>query len=200
MGIVFVLVLPKIYLSYNTESFYEVLLALLTLTVIITIVGGFLSQKFGDKIVTKRRKKVLRKEVFQEFLKQGFDNNEVSISGYVDEYYTIISAEQEIVQPRKWLEIVILFNPKQQNQFIPSYVFEKLYKLNKKEYEWSSNCLTIKKVYGVKLPKYTEVRNLISEAVLILKNNNIESINEYDWDLSLSESVNRYKQISNLKV
>lgn len=199
-GLTLALILPKVLTTYGADEFNNVALALSGVTILITLIGGFLNQKFGDKTVENRRRKALKKEAFQQFLKEGFDDNGFSVSGYVDEYFTIISAEQELLQPRKWIEIVILFNPKQQNQFIPTYIFKKLHKVNKKQYEWSANCLTIRNVYGLKFPKYSKIKNMVDEAIIVLKQHNIESIDEYNWEDSIAESVNRHKQISNLKV
>lgn len=186
-------------MNYKEDDFSDMIIGLSILVVFLTLVLGTLNYKFGDKLAFNKRKKGIKKDLFQEFIYKGFDDNEVSVSGYLENYYTIISDERDSTYPNKWIEIIILFNPKQQSQFIPNYVFQKLYKQGKNNYSWNSNSLTIKKVYGLKIPKYRNIRDIIDEAIKILRDNNIESIKEEEWDSLLKESLTHYKQISSLK-
>ncbi|APG64915.1 hypothetical protein LPB136_05875 [Tenacibaculum todarodis] len=191
------MIFPIILLNYNSNEFLDMIIGLSAVLIFITLLVGTFNFKFGDKIKAKTQNKSLNKDLFQQFIYKGFDNNGVSIFGYIDKYSVTISDEQDS-QPRKWLKIVILFNPKQENQFIPRYVFNKLYDDGKRNYYWSSNCLTIEKVYGFKTPKYASVREIIKEAINILKNNNISPIKAEDWNLSLEESVKHYNQTISL--
>ncbi|QTE22656.1 hypothetical protein [Polaribacter cellanae] len=194
-----IFIAPIILINYSEDDFSDIIIGLSLLVIFLTFVLGTLNYKFGDKLTFNNRKKSIKKDLFQEFIYKGFDDNEVSVSGYLENYYTIISDERDSTYPNKWIEIIILFNPKQQSQFIPNYVFQKLYNQGKNNYSWNSNSLTIKKVYGLKVPKYRNIRDIIDEAIKILRDNNIESIKGEEWDSSLKESVTHYRQISSLK-
>ncbi|TVZ55242.1 hypothetical protein OD91_0488 [Lutibacter sp. Hel_I_33_5] len=198
-GLCLGIIVPMGIMNYDSDKIYELVLSLSILIIILTLLLGTFNYKFGNKIELKRKKRLLKKELFKQFVFKGFVNNEVSVSGYFNNYFIIISPEKDRVQPRKWIEIVLLFNPKQQNQFIPNYIFEKLYKINKKNYTWNSNILTINIIYGIKMPSYNRIKKSIEEATQILKNNNIEPILLKDWELSTDESVKYYNQVSKLK-
>ncbi|QTD38166.1 hypothetical protein JL193_02345 [Polaribacter batillariae] len=198
-ALAFIFVAPIILINYEEDNFSDMIIGLSILVIFLTLILGTLNYKFGDKLAFNKRKKAIKKDLFQDFIYNGFDDNEVSVSGYVENYYVIISDERDYSYPNKWIEITILFNPKQQNQFIPNYIFKKLYKQGKNNYSWNSNSVTIKKVYGLKVPKYRTITNIIEEAIKILRDNNIASIKVEEWDLSLKASVTHYKQISSLK-
>ncbi|MCH3883105.1 MULTISPECIES: hypothetical protein [Tenacibaculum] len=197
-GVALAAIFPVILLNYNSNELLDMIIGLSTVLIFITLLVGTLNYKFGDKLREKVQKKSLKKGLFQQFIYNGFDKNEVSVFGYIDDYSVTISDEQDS-QPRKWIKIVILFNPKQENQFIPRFVFNKLYEKGKRNYSWNSNCLIIEKVYGFKMPKYISVRGIIKEAISLLKNNNISPIKVEDWNLSIEESVKHYNQTISLK-
>ena len=192
-------VVPVILMNYKKADFLEMIIGLSVLVIFLTLLLGTLNYKFGDKLAFNKKKKSLKNEMFQQFIYKGFYDNEVSVSGYLDNYYLIISDERDVTYPNKWIEIVILFNPKQQHQFIPNYVFNKLYKQGKNNYSWNANCLTIKKVYGLRIPKFHTIKEIIEEAIKILKENNVAPIREEEWDSSLEGSIIRYKQTSELR-
>ncbi|PQJ77955.1 hypothetical protein [Polaribacter porphyrae] len=198
-GMTLIPIVPPLVINYNTPELGEMILWLSIMSIVLTLVLGTFQYKFGDRINTKRKKKQIKKDLFQRFISNGFSNNEVSVSGYFKDYFLVISPEKDEFQPNKWLEIEIIFNPKQQGQFIPVYVFQKLHKLKRKEYTWNSNSLVIKKVYGFKLPKYDKIIAILDKAITDLKNNNIESIDYQNWNHSIGESLNHYKQISTFK-
>lgn len=197
-GMTLLPILPVIAINFNSEEFFQMFLWLSILSFSLTLVLGTFQYKFGGRLKNKRQQKLIKNELFQQFIYKGFTDNEVSISGYFKNYFIIISPEKEEFSERKWLEIVILFNPKQHNQFIPSHIFKKLYKLKRKDYNWNSNSLTIKKVYGFKLPKYNNVRTILEIAIDDLEISNIIPIGLREWKLLINESVNHYNQVSTL--
>ncbi|TYP98123.1 hypothetical protein C7447_103293 [Tenacibaculum adriaticum] len=197
-GLALTMIAPIAILNYKSEDLLDMIIGLSILLTLITLFVGTLNYKFGDKFKIKAQKSALKKELFKQFIYNGFEDNGVSVFGYIDDYSITISAEQDY-QPRKWIKIIILFNPKLENQFIPRYVFNKLYKEGKRNYSWNSNSLIIEKVYGFKMPKYTSLKDIIEDAIGILKQNNISPIKVEDWNLSIEESVKHYNQISRLK-
>ncbi|CAA0163003.1 conserved hypothetical protein [Tenacibaculum maritimum] len=190
---------PVFLLNHKAEERLEMLVSMFTLAIIITILVGTYYYKYGDSIRFRDRKRALKKQLFTKFIETGFGNNNVSVSGYIDNYYCIISSEKELLDHQRWIEIMILFNPKQEQQYISRALFERLYKLNKRQYTWNSNSLIIKKVYGIKFPVYETILKEIEEALQILKKHRISSICEAEWDLTIEESLINYHQTSRLK-
>jgi len=177
--------------------FYVMIGLILTITLIL----GFLKHKFLDDYNERRKQKVLHKKTFQDFIADGFVKDENFVSGYIDGYFVMISPESDTFTPEKWLNIEILFNPKQHQQFISQKVFHQLINdkaLKKKEYTWYSNSLVIKKQYGFKLPSYVKLMAIVTEAIDVLKSNQLEAIVLNDWNALQEEVQNHYKQISSL--
>jgi len=181
----------------DTNELTSVVIFILLLLVFATLLGGFISYKFGDRIKLKKDKKLLKKGLFNSFVeKDGFVNHNQFLNGIINGYFISVFNKEDY--PQHWIEVQIIFNPKQQNQYIPAYLFQKLKEQSPKEFIWSSNILTIKKIYGISLPSYDSVKLLLVNAIDTLRKNSIESISLQDWMDTVEGSQHHYMQVSRL--
>lgn len=196
LGSLLIGLLPVLLTSKIKGDILVLGIVILLLAFFLTLIIGFIKHKYEERIIVKRQRKQLKKDLFQQLLDSGFINNEVSVLGYFQNYYTIISAERGFLDGKKWIEIIMLFDPKQQQQYIPKYIYEKLYEIDLKgcDYSWNSNCLTIRKVYGIKMPKYDVIITVLEKATKIFQQYNIGSITKENWDLSIEGSINHYNK------
>ncbi|WP_442267073.1 hypothetical protein ACSIGC_05070 [Tenacibaculum sp. ZS6-P6] len=203
----FFLVLPLVVIpssislfnNYNPNEVAPFVIMLFFVTIFFTFIIGLISYKYGDRLKNKNSKILLKKKVFQEFIfKNKFSNNQTFIEGNYKGYHIIIFPVKD--HPQQWVEIQIVFNPKQKNSFIPGYVFERLNQINRKEYTWNSNMLTIKKYKRLHFPNYEKIKTAIDSAVQLLIESNIEAITIKKWNELIEETQKHYHQVSSLNI
>ncbi|GEM_PF-6254546 len=197
-GITLAAILPALAKNYENENFKILVLILICISIILTIIIGTIYKKIENKILSKYKKRKLKNKTFEDFKSRGFKEFGDCIIARIEGYLILMSPEKNFISGEKWVEIRILFNPKISSMFIPQYVFEKLMKHKKSNFTWHTNMLTIKKKYGLKIPRYEKLYTLIKEGVSKLKENNIESISYDKWKELTEENIIYQKQTESL--
>ncbi len=180
------------------QEILAVIMVMILLILVLTFILGFLKSRFLDAYYLKRKKKTLEKKLFNDLVIAGFYKIETSVYGYIEGFLLFITPERGVFTEEKWLEIKILFNPKQQNQFISKKTLNELIKdkaFRNRNYSWSLNSLEIKKRYGFKLPKYNKLMNVITDAIDVLKNNKFVPIEYEEWNKTVNETMRHYNQV-----
>lgn len=153
------------------------------------------------KLHLRHRRKKVKKKLFQTFIET--HNFKVLNDGYVvgkiDNYIVIMYAAHNEFQGSKWIEFQVIFNPKQQNQYIShTFINRMIRKYGEKNVTWHINSVLIKQQYALKLPKYEVVYPLLKRCISELKANAIAPISYNEWERMLPETQKHLDKLEKL--
>ncbi|WP_298520643.1 hypothetical protein [uncultured Kordia sp.] len=143
------------------------------------------------KLHRRHRRKRAKKKLFKTFIER--HHFKVLEDGYVvgkiDEYIVIMHAAHNEFQGSKWIEIQVIFNPKQNNQYIENeFIYRMIRKYSEKNVSWHINSVVVKKSYALKMPKYEVIFPIVKRCISELKAHNIAPISHREWQSMIPET------------
>ncbi|WP_420574822.1 hypothetical protein [Kordia sp.] len=168
------------------------------------IIALFLTPLFywlTPKLKTYHRRKKTKKKLFKAFIDQNDfkTTTDGMLHGRIDDYIIFLQANYDEFQYTKWIEIQVLFHPKQRNQYISQSLLQRLQrKYEEKNVTWHANSILIKKIYALRMPKYEVVYPLLKQCISELKAQNIAPISYTAWTAMLPEVQQYYNNLEKL--
>jgi hypothetical protein len=153
------------------------------------------------KVKIRNQRKKATKKLFTDFIER--HKLKVTGDGYVygiiDAYTFFMHAEYDIFQSKKWIEIQVIFNPMQNNQYIEESLLLRLQrKYAKENVTYHTNCLLIKQVYSLRMPKYDILHTLLKRCISDLKGFHIEPIRHEQWIHTIPETQEHLNTLKKL--
>jgi len=178
-------------LPSETLSWKEKIIFTLIIPLGVSIVLAPIFYWLHPKLHRRHRRKKVKKKLFKTFVEKHYFK--ITDDGYaigkIDDYLVFIHSEYHDFQSSKWIEIQVIFNPKQQNSYIPHSLISRLIrKYNEKHVSWFMNSVFIKQQYGLKMPSYEKLYPLLKKCISELKANHIEPISYLEWQQMLPET------------
>lgn len=188
-----VAILPDEGISWTRK-----ILAVLIAPILLAVLFGPLFYWILPKLKLRYQKRKLKKKLFTTFIeKHQFKNDTNRIYGEIQDYVVFITPELDDLQQSKWVEIEILFHPKQGNQHIPQHLFTTIQnEIQLKNVSVQANSLIIKNNHALKFPKYEKVIAQITRCIQVLQKYYILPISISANNIIVSETQQHYSKLN----